>query len=95
MSSIPLADQTDFEVWLLDRWREKDELLEQWYETGKFPSDEGSAAQEKGISNDGFIETDMTLNHWMELGQIFVVPAALALVVNVIVKLVGIFITLS
>jgi len=36
MSSIPLTDAKEFEQWLLDRWREKDSLLEQWYDTGRF-----------------------------------------------------------
>ena len=95
MSSIPLSDAKEFEQWLLLRWREKDDLLEQWYNTGKFPADARSAAPEKGISKEGFIETEMTLNNWMEIGQIFVVLAAAALVINVILKFLGIFMTLA
>lgn len=95
MSSIPLSDAKEFEQWLLDRWREKDSLLEQWYDTGRFPSDPGSAHPDKGISKDGFIETEMTLNNWMEIGQIYVVLATLALVVNVILKFFGMFMTLK
>ena len=95
VSSIPLSDANEFEHWLLERWREKDDLLEQWYETGSFPADAGSAVPEKGISKEGFIETEMTLNNWMEIGQIFVVLAAAALVVNVILKFFGIFVTLE
>ncbi len=95
MSTIPLDDAKDFERWLLDRWREKDELLEQWYESGRFPSDPGSADAAKGISKDGFIETEMTLNNWMEIGQVVVVLATLALVVNVILKFFGMFLTLQ
>ena len=95
MSSIPLSDAKEFEHWLLDRWREKDDLLEQWYETGRFPADAGSAAADEGISKAGFIETEMTLNSWLEIGQIFVVLAAAALVVNVILKFAGIFMTVQ
>lgn len=91
VSSIPLSDAKEFEAWLMERWREKDELLEQWYETGRFPADPDSADTGKGISKDGFIETEMTLNNWMEIGQIFVVLAAVALMVNVAVKAFGIF----
>ncbi|KIV85305.1 hypothetical protein PV11_01012 [Exophiala sideris] len=94
VSSIPLSDQTHFEQWLLERWREKDELLEQWYNTGRFPADVESATPGKGISKEGFIETEMTLNNWMEIGQIFVVLASAALMVNVALKSVGIFKTL-
>ena len=95
MSSIPLSDAKVFEQWLLDRWREKDDLLEQWYETGRFPADAGSAAADVGISKAGFIETEMTLNNWLEIGQIFVVLAAAALVINVILKFVGIFVAVQ
>lgn len=95
VSSIPLTDAKQFEEWLIERWREKDELLEQWYNTGRFPADAESAAPGKGISNEGFIETEMTLNNWMEIGQIFVVLASAALVVNVTLKFVGIFRTLK
>lgn len=90
VSSIPLSDAKEFEQWLLERWREKDELLEQWYETGRFPADKGSANPTAGISEDGFIETEMTLNNWMEIGQIYVVLAAAALSVNVVLKFCGI-----
>ena len=94
VSSIPLSDAKEFEHWLLDRWREKDELLEQWYNTGEFPADAGSAAPAKGISEEGFIETEMTLNNWMEIGQIFVVLASTALAINVILKVFGMFLAL-
>jgi lysocardiolipin and lysophospholipid acyltransferase len=91
MSSIPLSDQKEFESWLIQRWREKDELLEQWYDTGRFPSDQQAADPKKGISSDGFIETEMTLNNWAELGQVYVILATVALVVNVILKFFGLF----
>ena len=87
VSSIPLSDQKEFDNWLMQRWREKDELLELWYNTGRFPSDRGSADSKSGISADGFIETRMTLNSWLEIGQPYVVLATLALIVNVILKL--------
>jgi len=38
VSSIPLDDPKAFEAWLMDRWREKDALLELFYETGLFPA---------------------------------------------------------
>jgi hypothetical protein len=95
MSSIPLSDGKEFENWLIERWREKDEILEQWYNTGRFPSDPESADSKRGISEDGFIETEMTLNNWMEIGQLYVVLAALALVVNVVLKFFGLFMRLK
>lgn len=94
VSTIPLSDAKEFEQWLLARWREKDDLLEEWYNTGRFPADVSSADESKGISKGGFIETEMRLNSWLEISQIFVVLAAAALVVNVVLKFVGLFMTL-
>ena len=44
VSSIPASSQEDFEAWLLDRWREKDALLEHYAQTGRFPSDTDTPA---------------------------------------------------
>lgn len=89
MSDIPLDDHKDFEAWLLARWREKDELLEEFWETGRFPSDLGSSIAPKGVTLDqqseavhGYVETDIRLVHWSEIGQIFAVLAGLALVLR-------------
>ncbi|KAK5199280.1 hypothetical protein LTR47_006942 [Exophiala xenobiotica] len=95
VASIPLTDAKEFEEWLMDRWREKDAMLERWYDTGRFPADAESADVAKGISRDGYIETEITLNNWMEIGQIFVVLASAALVVNVTLKAYGILKALS
>jgi lysocardiolipin and lysophospholipid acyltransferase len=81
VSEIPIQDKEAFEAWVLERWREKDELLETFYDTGRFPSDEGADKQ------GGYIETDVRLSSWLEIGQIFVVLLALAMVANVLVKM--------
>ena len=78
VSSIPIKDPKQFEQWVLDRWKEKDGLLEQYYDTGRFPAD-GPGGE--------YIETEVQLQHWIEVGQIFVVLAALAMVANVFAKL--------
>ncbi|KAL2823991.1 hypothetical protein BDW59DRAFT_173120 [Aspergillus cavernicola] len=39
VADIPLDDQKEFDVWINARWTEKDELLEQYFETGRFPSE--------------------------------------------------------
>jgi hypothetical protein len=87
MSDIPLDDQEQFEAWLLDRWREKDELLEQLFETGRFPTSLASSIDTNGVSGDqkaqalnGYIETDIRLAHWIEIGMIFAVLAILAVI---------------
>ncbi|RDW61901.1 putative RNA polymerase II transcription elongation factor (Ctr9) [Aspergillus mulundensis] len=38
VANIPLDDQDEFDAWLRARWTEKDELLDQYFETGRFPS---------------------------------------------------------
>lgn len=82
MSSIPLDDAKEFSIWLSLRWKEKDELLECFHKTGRFPAD-GAATAEKTRP---YIETEVRLVKWYEVGQIFVVLATLALVLNVITR---------
>ena len=82
VSSIPFTDPKAFETWVLDRWKEKDALLEQFYDTGRFPADHAAKDGEGG-----YIETEVRLKTWLEVGQIFVVLGALALVCNVLTKL--------
>ena len=86
MADIPLDDAKNFEAWVAARWQEKEQLLEQYFRTGRFPADEASVPA-MGNSKTGYAEGEVKLRNWYEVGQIFVVPAALALVANVIWKL--------
>jgi len=95
MSSIPLDDSKAFEAWLRERWIEKEMLLEQYVRNGRFPADEGrdadsepanGAAGGKVIQGAGYIETEVKLAHWYEVGQIFVALAVFALLGNILVK---------
>ncbi|RMZ86043.1 hypothetical protein DV737_g309, partial [Chaetothyriales sp. CBS 132003] len=88
-SEIPYQDQAAFDKWILDRWREKDDMLEQYYTTGRFPSD--GVTDAKTGARDGFIETEVQPRSLLEVGQIFVVLASLALVANVVAKLWAMF----
>ena len=87
MSSIPLDDQKHFEKWLSDRWIEKDQLLEQFHNTGRFPPNKATpgSANEQPRSL-GYIETEVKLERWYEIGQIFVTLAATALIADVLAK---------
>ncbi len=97
VASIPVDDSDKFEAWLVNQWRIKDALLEQYVQNGRFPADDGydSAESEtaghgtgaKMVKGAGFIETQVQLAHWYEIGQIFVVLAAFALVFNIGAKL--------
>ena len=82
ISSIPLSDPAKFDVWLNRQWEEKDRLLESFIETGRFPAADAATDSQ----TPGYIETEVRLKSWFEISQIFVVVAALALVLNVLVK---------
>lgn len=93
VSSIPVEDPVKFEAWLLKQWQIKDALLEQYVQNGRFPADDGHSYKDEIAVNGnsaatiskgaGFIETEVKLAHWYEIGQIFVVLAAFALVSNI------------
>lgn len=40
VKDIPIADPAEFEIWLRERWTEKDRLLEYYMESGCFPEDD-------------------------------------------------------
>lgn len=50
MSTIPISSQKDFEAWIVDRWREKDALLEFYEQTGRFPADTDTPASTPATS---------------------------------------------
>lgn len=93
VSEIPLDDQKEFEAWLVARWAEKDQLLEEYHETGKFPTDledsisGGESADQKAVASAGYAEADVRLVHWTEVGQIFGVLAAVASLFKLLPKL--------
>ena len=96
VSSIPVDDTKAFEKWLMERWLEKEDLLEQYVQNGRFPADEGHDSEGEpainggaggGVSQGaGFIETEVKVAHWVEVGQIFVVLGAFALLANILAK---------
>ena len=81
----------------MDRWLEKEDLLEQYARNGRFPADEGHDSEgEPAINGNsgkkvqmgaGYIETQVKLTHWFEVGQIWVVLASAALVCNILGKI--------
>lgn len=94
MSDIPLDDQKEFDVWLRARWVEKDQLLDECFETGRFPSElagsieSGSGSEkQKAAASAGYVETYVRLSRWTEIGQIFIVLAAIAAVCKFLPKL--------
>jgi hypothetical protein len=86
VADIPVDDPKKFELWVTARWEEKEQFLEHYFRTGLFPSDEASLPA-MGNSKAGYVDTEVKLGKWYEVGQLFVVPAALALVADVVSKL--------
>ncbi|RPA80154.1 acyltransferase-domain-containing protein [Ascobolus immersus RN42] len=54
ISEIPYSSTTDFEVWLRERWQEKDDLMEHYLVNGFFPEDvdETDKIEDSGIETD-------------------------------------------
>lgn len=86
VKDIPMDSHETFEKWIEDRWREKDKLLEQYYETGKFPVDAAASGQ-KGISDGGYIKTAVRLRSPIEVLQPWIVVLTLFMIVNITLRL--------
>ena len=97
ISSIPVSDPAKFEIWLTQRWLEKESLIEQYAQNGRFPADEGHDSEGEAAINGmtgskvkqgaGFIETKVQLAHWYEIGSIYVVLSTCALIANIGAKM--------
>lgn len=82
LSEIPLDDPLQFEVWLREQWYKKDELMEQYLLTGRFPEMPGL---EKG-----FVETSVRTRKPWEILQVFSVLGIVGLMWNNAMKLFGV-----
>lgn len=94
VSSIPLNDAKEFEVWLRDRWTEKDRLLEHITQTGQFPEDIADLSDSKieavksiPETGTGVVNTRVKQSNPFEFLGMFTPLAAFILVLNVIRKL--------
>jgi lysocardiolipin and lysophospholipid acyltransferase len=90
VSDIPLDDPKEFDQWLLERWREKDALMEDYITTGRFPgfkdSDLNGVDSTVSSENGMYIETEIKAKHWWEFSKIFVMLATFGLVANILGK---------
>ncbi|KAF2095096.1 acyltransferase-domain-containing protein [Rhizodiscina lignyota] len=97
ISEVPFNDTEKFNAWILERWREKDEMIEQYLNTGRFPADNyedepkmnGHAPGKETTSKKQgrFIETEVKPVNRIEFLQMFVPWLAVALAFNVLFKL--------
>ncbi|KAL2134565.1 hypothetical protein VTI74DRAFT_11459 [Chaetomium olivicolor] len=84
LADIPLDNQEEFDLWLRERWYEKDALMEEYVSTGRFPASPADALT-KG--QEGFLETEVRTRYPWEFLQIFSVLGAFALIVNFLLRL--------
>jgi hypothetical protein len=90
VADIPLDDQKDFDAWLRARWTEKDQLLDEYFETGRFPTELTGTietgevtAEQKAAASAGYAEAHVRLGHWREIGRIFAVLTGVAFLCKV------------
>lgn len=86
IDDIPLESTDEFDVWLRERWYEKDALMETYKSTGRFPPSVAAPGQAKGESND-YIETEVRTKYWYEFLRIFLIVGIFALLGNVVTKM--------
>ncbi|KAJ8114053.1 hypothetical protein OPT61_g3958 [Boeremia exigua] len=91
IADIPLHDEAVFADWLLARWREKDDLLQYYIENNRFPADDGVGVDDKGtqVKGAGWIETEVRPARAWEWIQVLVPVGAVALLINVVLKMAG------
>jgi len=96
ISELPLDDHAQFDAWVQKIWREKDDLMEQYLATGRFPAmetlkDNGKDGEGRPLMGDGtsggYIETTVKTKHWWEWMKIFVVLAGWGLVAIILARL--------
>ena len=90
IADLPLDDHDKMYEWLIQRWHEKDQLLETFSKTGKFPADK-VAVEIEGGPKDAFktpyINTEVRPRTPWEVFQIFMPVAAATMVGRVGVQI--------
>jgi lysocardiolipin and lysophospholipid acyltransferase len=87
IADMPLDDHEKFDLWLRERWHEKDALLEHFVEHGSFPSDKAAInGVANGTAKDEVIEAEVKLAHWWEVGNIFIMLATFGLIANILAR---------
>lgn len=74
-ADIPAEDSQAFEEWMMLRWREKDELLERFAQTGRFPSNNDLQA----LAKPDYFETEVKPRRPAEILNIFAPLALISL----------------
>ena len=85
IKDIPLHNDKAFELWLTARWREKDVMIEEYYQTGKMPADYGGVKYKSGkiLRGCGHMEVPIQASKWYEFLQIFAPMGILAMILYI------------
>lgn len=84
---MPLDDHDKFELWLRERWAEKEAFLEHFVEHGCFPTDKAATnGASNGAPKDEVVDTEVKLGHWYEVFNIFIMLATFALIANMLAR---------
>ncbi|SCU91615.1 LAFA_0F04808g1_1 [Lachancea sp. 'fantastica'] len=76
LDEIPIDDENKFTEWLLNVWREKDELLDYYYEHSSFDRNQGEISQ---------VVTGICKVQRLEMVQMLALPCLTALTIGVLV----------
>jgi len=93
IKDMPLHDAEEFDNWLKDQWRIKDELIEVYLQTGRFPPSKNIEINSRDANgnritsrNGQYIETEVKPAHWWEFSKIFMVVGAFGVVASILAK---------
>lgn len=88
VDDIPLDDHDQFDVWLRERWYEKDAVMETYKTTGRFPPNAAGPIDQSKVNTNAkqYIETEVRTKYWWEALRIFVVVGVFILLGNIIAK---------
>lgn len=86
VNDIPLNNLEEFDLWLREKWYEKDAIMDEYMTNGRFPAS-AEAISEAKTDRDGYIETEVKLAQWGDLGSLIFVLAGFALVIYVVGKI--------
>lgn len=91
VASLPTDDHDAMYEWVMQRWREKDELLEYFKKHGKFPADRDAVEIDGGPTEKewktAYINTEVKPRMPLEFLQMFAPVAAAAMVGRVLVQI--------
>lgn len=87
ISDMPLDDKEAFHDWITARWREKDQLIETYINTGRFPSLNSGKSDPAGPA---YFESPVRLRHplgWMEIYTPFAIGLAVIFILRRVLSL--------